>query len=689
MAKIEVVKQHDLKDCGACSLSCIIKYYDGYVPIEKIRDDTFTTGVGTTAYNLVEASRSYGFEAMGVSVDDVKNENIYLPAIAHVVLKNGLNHFVVVYKISKNYVWLMDPAVGKTKMKIDDFNNIWDNILILLTPIDKILKYDKDLTISSLLMKLIMKNKSVFIKICFINLIVMFFTILTSFYFQITISSINHGEDIIYLKAIIIIFTLTFFFKVFLNFNKNYYLTYFYRNLDVELFSNFLEHIFNLPLKFMQNRSTGEIVSRIQDLSEIKDLLSEFFTNVLLNTILIIGAIVVLYSINSKLFFILCLVVVIYVIVGLLFSKLIYRRVRDNVNTATTFNSSLVENIEANTSIKNLNLVNHFLKYLEEKLIIMFKSNFKTQSTLNNVSFIKEFIHEMGTFLVLSIGVLLIADGKMELLSLITFQSLMFYFMNPIQDFIDLIPKFNYLKASFNKLSEFINIQSDDYEKGINNINNYSIEFINVSFKYNFTNILTNVSFKIDDGDKVFLKGPSGSGKSTICNMLAYPKDVIGGTIKIGGINRADYSLGTTLKTILYVGQNEKLITGTIRDNILSFRSVSDEDFEKVVRICKLESIVEKRPNRYDSIINAMQNNLSGGELQRIILARALLKQAKILILDEALSEVNFDLELDIIEDIKKYYPNNTLIYVSHKDVSCKFTKILDMEIINGKFISE
>lgn len=689
MAKIEVVKQHDLKDCGACSLSCIIKYYDGYVPIEKIRDDTFTTGVGTTAYNLVEASRSYGFEATGVFVDDVKNENIYLPAIAHIVLKNGLNHFVVVYKISKNYVWLMDPAVGKAKMKIDDFNNIWDNILILLTPIDKILKYDKDLTISSLLMKLIMKNKSVFIKICIINLIVMFFTILTSFYFQITISSINQGEDIIYLKAIIIIFTLTFFFKVFLNFNKNYYLTYFYRNLDVELFSNFLEHIFNLPLKFIQNRSTGEIVSRIQDLSEIKDLLSEFFTNVLLNTILIIGAIVVLYSINSKLFFILCLVVIIYVILGLLFSKLIYGCVRDNVNTATTFNSCLVENIEANTSIKNLNLVDHFLKYLEEKLIIMFKSNFKTQSTLNNVSFIKEFIYEMGTFLVLSIGVLLIADGNLDLLSLITFQSLMFYFTNPIQDFIDLIPKFNYLKASFNKLSEFINIECDDYEKGINSLNNYSIEFINVSFKYNFTNILTNVSFKIDDGDKVFLKGPSGSGKSTICNMLAYPKDIIDGTIKIGGINRADYSLGTTLKTILYVGQNEKLITGTIRDNILSFRSVSDEDFEKVVRICKLESIVEKRPNRYDSIINAMQNNLSGGELQRIILARALLKQAKILILDEALSEVNFDLELDIIEDIKKYYPTNTLIYVSHKDVSCKFTKILDMEIINGKFISE
>lgn len=689
MAKIEVVKQQDLKDCGACSLLCIIKYYDGYVPLEKIRDDTFTTGMGTTAYNLVETAKSYGFDAIGVSVDDVKNENIYLPAIAHVVLKNGLNHFVVIYKISNNYVWLMDPAVGKTKMKIDEFNKIWDNILILLTPINKILKYDKDLTISSLLFKLIIKNKNIFIKICIINLIVMIFTILTSFYFQITISSINLGNDKLFLYFLISIFALTFFFKVFLNFIKSYYLTYFYRNLDVELFSSFLSHIFHLPLKFMQNRSTGEIVSRIQDLSEIKDLLSEFFTNVLLNMVLVIGSMAVLYSLSSKLFLILCFIATIYVIVGLLFSKFIYRKVRDNINATTNFNSSLVENIEANTSIKNLGLVNHFMRILEEKLIVMFSSNFKTQSVLNNISFIKDFIYEMGTFLVLSLGIIMISQNKLELLSLVTFQSLMLYFMNPIQDFIDLIPKFNYLKATFNKLSEFINIECDNYEEGIKEISDTSIEFINVSFKYNLKDILTNVNFKIEMSDKVFLKGPSGSGKSTICNMLAYPKNIFDGTINIGGVNLADYSIGTTLKTILYVGQNEKLITGSIRDNIVSFRNISDDDFKRVVQICRIEAIVEKRPNRYDSVVNAMQNNLSGGELQRIILARALLKQAKILILDEALSEVNLDLELDIIDDIKKYYPTCTLIYVSHKDVSSKFVKILDMEKINGKLISE
>ncbi len=689
MSKIEVVRQHDLKDCGACSLQCIIKYYGGYVPIDKIRDDTLTNNAGTTAYNLIETAKSYGFDALGITLDDVKNVNAYYPAIAHVVLKNGLNHFVVIYKVTKNYVWIMDPAVGKVRKEIDDFYKIWDNILILLTPIDKILKYDKGLTISSLFFKLIMKNKSIFLKICLINLVLMVFTIITSFYLQMAVSTINQGEDMIVLKIVIIYFALTFFFKVFLNFIKNYYLVYFYKNIDVELFSNFLEHIFNLPLKFMQNRSTGEIISRVQDLNEIKELLADFFTNVLLNTILIIGSIVVLYSIDSKLCFILCLVVTIYIIIGLLFSKLIYAKVKDNINTTTNFNTALVENIESNISIKNLGLSYSFIKYLEEKLIVMFRSNFKTQTILNNISFIKEFIYELGIFLVISVGVLMIYKRNLDVLSLITFHSLIFYLFNPVQDFINLLPKFNYLKASFSKLSEFINIKEEINNEGIIELKDNSVEFLDVSFGYNRSTILEHVSFIIEPGEKIFLKGQSGSGKSTICNLLQLPRSLSNGMIKIGGINVADYNWGIIQKNILYVGQNEKLITGTIRENIICFRNISDDDFKQVTRICRIDKIVQNKLNRYNSMINAMQNNLSGGELQRIILARALLKKAEILILDEALSEVNFDLELEILDDIKKYYPTCTLIYVSHKDVSKKFMKILDMEIINGNVVSE
>ena len=170
MAKIEVVKQLDVKDCGACSLSCIIKYYDGYVPLEKIRIDTCTNQNGTTAFHIITAAESYGFDVMGVKAKSLDDKNIYLPAIAHVILKNGLNHFVVIYKMNKNDVWLMDPAKGKVKMKRAEFESIWDNILILLTPVTKIIKTENQISMKRTMMNLVKQDKRNFITICILSI---------------------------------------------------------------------------------------------------------------------------------------------------------------------------------------------------------------------------------------------------------------------------------------------------------------------------------------------------------------------------------------------------------------------------------------------------------------------------------------------------------------------------------------
>ena len=155
-------------------MQAILKFWGGYVPLEKIRDDTCINAYGTTAYHLIMAAQGYGLEAMGVRVESILDKNIYLPAIAHVVLKNGLQHFVVVYKITSKYVYLMDPAVGKKKMLIAEFNEIWDNILILLAPTNDIIKYTKEISLKNLFIKLLVKNKQLFIKIFIINFIFIF-----------------------------------------------------------------------------------------------------------------------------------------------------------------------------------------------------------------------------------------------------------------------------------------------------------------------------------------------------------------------------------------------------------------------------------------------------------------------------------------------------------------------------------
>ncbi|MBE6154962.1 MAG: peptidase domain-containing ABC transporter [Firmicutes bacterium] len=684
MAKINVIKQQDLKDCGACSLACIIDYYDGYVPLEKIREDTCTNLTGTTAYHLITCAESYGFDAMGVKAKSLDDENIYLPAIAHVVLNNGLNHFVVIYKINKNYVWLMDPARGKVKLSRNEFLAIWDNVLILMTPKGSIIHYDKKITIISLLLKLISKNKGIFTKICLINILLTFLTILGSFYFQVAISSVEKGHDTNLLKIIIVLFLIIFLFKVLISYIKNYYINYFHKNLDAELFVDFIKHIFNLPLKFMQNRTTGEIVSRVQELSEIKDLLSEFFTNILLNSILIIASIVALYIINDNLFLILCLIIIIYIIIGILFSKVIYKKVKESLEVATEFNSHLVENIEMNNSIKNLNLSNKFMNNLENKLILMLKCNFNLTNILNEIEFLKNFIYEIGLFIVMTFGIILVYKNNLDILSLVTFNSIMLYLFNPIKEIIDLIPKYNYIKASFNKITEFINIEIDNFNNGLKNIGNPLIEFKNVSYSYNkYKNVLTNVNFLIEPNKKVLITGNSGKGKSTICKLLYGYIREYKGIIKLNNTSEHDYSLEALRTNIVYINQTEKLFTGTIKENIICFRDIPESDFLDIVKICKLEDIVSNRPNRYNTMINASINNLSGGEKQRIILARGLLKKAKIIIIDEALSEVNLSLEKEIIDNIKEHFQKSTLIYISHKNVNDKFEKIINIGDIN------
>ena len=149
---MKIVKQRDLKDCGVCSLQSIILFYNGYVSLEKLRLDTYTTKSGTTALHLINAAKKYGFDSYGtkITADNLFSKNIVLPAIAHLNLKNGLEHFVVIYKITKNKITIMDPAQGKVIMKTNDFIKLWTNILILYHPRQKILKYNKEKKLSNL-----------------------------------------------------------------------------------------------------------------------------------------------------------------------------------------------------------------------------------------------------------------------------------------------------------------------------------------------------------------------------------------------------------------------------------------------------------------------------------------------------------------------------------------------------------
>ena len=680
--KIIVECQKDVKDCGPCSLSSIIKFYGGYVPLEKIRIDTFTTLQGVSAYHLLKAAEKYGFDGFVKKSENKNLNNVILPCIVHVVYKNGLTHFMCLYEIKGNTYTLMDPSKGKIKMNKPNFDEIFSGVFIELYPKNKIILLKKNANIYSLFLNIIKSNKKLCLKTLLCSILLTFFTISSGFYFKVINEALINDYYENNLKVIIFIFLMLILFKILFEYFKNYYENHINKNIDVTVYDNFISHIFKLPFNIISSRTTGEIMTRINELSSVKDLFSEIFISCFLDLFITMGAFCILCFINAKLTFVLCLSMIIYIIYSLIINPYLYQRIRKNIEYQTEFNSDLIESINMMSTIKNLDKVEHSLNHIEEKISELIYDNYDLTNNFNFLSNIRNSFVEVSTFVVNIIGVYLIINNKLTIIDLITFNTIMSYFYEPIKRIVNLFPKFNFFRAAFGKLVDFLNIEKEQVGN-IEQFYNDDIIIKNICFSYNnYKLILDNYSLVIKKGEKVMIRGKSGLGKSTLCKLLNRSLKLDSGAIYIGSKNIEDYSLKTIRNNIVYVGQKEFLYTDTIKNNIL-FYNDNLKQFDKVCKMCLIDNIVQNRLFRYDFGVCNDSSNISGGEKQRIILARALMNDFEILILDEALSETDYDTEKIIIQNIINNYPNKTIIYVSHKKQDSLFERTIIVGVNN------
>ncbi len=679
MNKSIIVRQQDLKDCGVCSLLSIIKYYGGYIPLEKLRQDTHTSLEGTTAYHLVKTARNYGFDAFGMKLETIEElDTNLLPIIAHVEI-NNYNHFLVIYKITENDIIVMDPAKGKTKISKNDFDSIWSKNIITLYPKHQLPKIINENHLGEIIKEFLMKEKKLILKIFFLTFCLTFLTVFTSFYFKIGINFITDSEERNAIINLIIFFMLLYIIKQLLYYFRNYFKIILNKNLDGYLYYHFLNHLFSLPNYFIKDRTTGEIMVRIKELENIKEVFSEILITIFLDSILAISVAIILYQINKTLFLLLCFCVLFYIIIGVIAGKIIYKKAL-NVNEAEVdFQTCVVENVDSFTSIKNLNLKKIFFQKIETFLFRFLSRSYDLSKKVVQTNFISVFLEEFLSFGIISLGFIEILNHNCSYINLIIFESLLMYFFAPFKSIISLLPNYNYVKVGIAKLNDFYSVLEEQETIGLEDFQNGDIQIDNLTFSYNdFTPLFTNFSLEIKENNCVLFKGKSGCGKSTLCQMISRLLEVKNNNIKIRNVSINDYSLFTIRKNITYVGQKEHLFQDTIKNNIILNRDVLEEKYKEILEICDIESIVCKKPLRYETYLTKDCSNISGGEKQRILLARALLNDFQILILDEALSEVNSELEITIIKMLKKYFINKTIIYVSHKKLDKCFDKVYD-----------
>ena len=665
MNKKLIVLQDGNKECGSACLLSIIRFYGGDISINKLVEMNNTTKEGTNFLNIKNTALKLGLNAEGYKVDDINLlSEVNCPFIVQLI-DNNYTHFVVVYKIKNNKLLIMDPGKGKKLLSKEEFINKWTGYIMTFEPYKKLLIFKEEKCLNQKIIEVISNNKKIILNIFLLSIIFTIISCIVTYYFQIVIDfTIN--SDYSNLIIITLIFIILMLYKSFANYFRNELLIYLNQKLDLTLITNTFNKILLLPYNYYKNKTTGEMVSRINDIAYIKNSISKLIITVFLDLLVCLVGGIILYNINNKLFIFLIIITLVYLIVILVFNKIVKTLININQINNAKINSFLVETINGFETIKGLNLEEIMSNRFENLYVESLNDNLIYENVSNIELFVKDLISNISNILIIFLGVELILENKFELSSLITFNFLCSYYTEPIKNIIDFNKEYYYMKNSLRRANNLFEV--DTINNKITNLEvNGDIEFKNLSFKYSNNLILDNVSFSINDKEKILILGNSGTGKSTILKLLFKYYDVYRNNISINNNDINDYTVLDIRKNITYISQNELLFNDTIKNNIILDRIINEEEFLNIVKLTYTDEIVNDDLLGYDKILEENGINLSGGQRQRIILARALLKNSKIILIDEGLNEIDINLERKILKNMFEFYSDSTIIIVSHR----------------------
>lgn len=641
-----IVKQDAEVDCGAACLGSIIKYYGGYVPLEVIKVDTLTNHYGTNFYLLKEAAIKYGLMARGKKSDTLKN--IFLPCIAQIQI-NHFNHFVVIYKVA-GAITLMDPSRGKVILDQEAFFKAFTGYIMELIPQGKVIQMRKQNHFLKLLKRLLKANYKMIIALLALSIPLMALTLLSG------LNLILIFQYQMFWGAALIILL-----NILLGYIKNLIVSLLNQKINIALISNYLNHIYNLPLKYLQLKKVGELTNKLGDLYNLKDLFSKTLIDSILNFLLLGGIITVLWLVNPDLTLIVMVISSLYFLLSYFLNKKLYLKIIKIMQLENNFMDRLIEHLKKIKTIKNLR-VTYFFNQTAQDLKLALNSKYYLDKSQILIKALTAFCEE-GIFLSIIIYYFYTSG---EYLTMMLYFTIYHYYLNTLKYYLELIPVTMYFKGVFRQITGIFALNKER-DRMVIKKKPGSIKIKNLSYCYNPLNeIFKELNIEIRLGEKVLIKGPNGSGKSTLLDIIAANITDYDGIVKVGG-------------KVNYLPQGASLFNGTIQDNIILEKKFDGEKYNLVTKITGLQELINNKNADFNLNINSF--NLSGGERQRIILARTLYRDFDILILDEALSEINSEQRKAILDQIWDYYEAKTIIQVSHHQDEVLYHQIINLTV--------
>ncbi|MCB9091604.1 MAG: ATP-binding cassette domain-containing protein [Halobacteriovoraceae bacterium] len=666
--KFYFIKQNDMMDCGAACMAMISRFYGKKINIATWRSLIYITREGASMLSLKNAANQVGFDAMGVMSGYKSLQELQVPFIALMQ-----SHYVVIYKVSPDYIWIADPSSKLDKVSRDEFKKSYSHHCLLIKPNSRLANYPNSKNNYGKYLNLLKGSYWQFLEILLASILLSLLNLGLPLFLQLTFDNVllpknqnNFQTPLIMLSTIILLAGVLV--KI-----RGHIFIKFSTQLSSKLNSKFFKHILKLPLNYFEVRNVGDITSRLSEINQLRDFFSLFLLSSIFNIFSLLISSGILYYYHPHLF----LISLIFIPFYLFMFKLIIKTTTKHLNTIFKFSgiseSLLFEQITFIKTLKSIGAMVTARWRWEESFIKLINEKRQREKALNLLKTASPFASEIFQIILFFTALGLFLNEALSFGQVIAVYFLAQYFLNPLDELLKKWNDFDQAAMAFGKIDEILTSPKENINLFESNPSNEILGDIickNVTFQYGSDGsplVLKNIDLEIPRGKTIAFVGQSGSGKSTLSSMINRLYTPIQGDIYFGETHSKEIPLENLRKLIKTTGQDSELFSGTIIDNI----TLGDENphFERAVHASKMacahDFIVKKRHGYYYQL-GPRGLGLSGGQRQRLCLARVFYSNPEILILDEATSSLDEISEKKILNNIRMR-KGKTNILIAHR----------------------
>lgn len=669
--KTKTVYQMEMTECGAATLGMILLYYGCYVPLEQLRIDTGVTRDGCNAYNILLGAQTYGLKGKGIKTSAQNLRSKTFPCIIYW----RSNHFVVLEGFSGKYAYINDPAQGRRRIPYEIFEECFTDTVLLFEPDDSFQKKKKQTSVFHALVERSVGQRSGLATLILSGCLLLLPGLLIPALSRIFVDDILNAGKMQYSKTVALVFLFALLFQTGLGYYRSFIRERMSRKLSVLSSRNLTEHILKLPISFFEQRYLGDIMKR----NESNDTINDFLINDLCTLSLDLLSAVIYFIILIRQSFLLTLIGISGIAADILISSLRMNALAALSEKQATdggrLSGMLISGLSISRTLKASGAENDFAARIagqEAKITATELETNRMQSFINALSGVVLCLCDV---LMLLAGAYLVMQGQLTSGALVAFISLFKMLSGPVNTLVNFTRKIQMMQADMNRVEDVERHEiAHTFKKESESLVRFSgklsgqTEVKNLMFGYSRLDapMLRDISFDILPGKTIALVGCSGSGKSTMGKLLSGMYLPWEGDILFDGISTQRIPENVINASIATVSQNIVLFGGTIRDNLTMWnKNILEEDMIRAAKDACIHDTIMKKNGAYEYVLSENGENFSGGQRQRLEIARALAVNPSLLIMDEATSALDPVTEKEIIDNIKRR--GITCVIVAHR----------------------